>query len=588
MRAKLIWGVVALAVVAGAAFFFTRDQKAEPEIEFRYAAVETGTLRRSISATGQLVALTTVDVKSKAGGKVVQLAVDEGAVVKAGQLIARIDPADTMAVYEQAQADLTSANARATQAEQNLSLQKASAETAVQSAQSNLETARIRLQRAELQAARQPKVTKTTYATAKANYDAAVSSLDRVQNVEIPQRQRDVNGGLSQARVALKTAQDDLERQQGLFAKGYVAGSVVDRARSAAEAAKVAFETAQQKQSTLAREVEVTLRAETLAVARAKAALDQAEANRVDDDLSVNSLEEARKTVRSAEIELAKARDNRMQVQMRAAEMVAAKSSTVRSRVSVDNAKVQLDSTTVLAPRDGVVTLKYLEEGTIIPPGTSTFAQGTSIVQISDVTQLFVECAVDESDVAAVKPGQDVRITTEAFPRDSLPGIVVRVNPAATTLQNVTAVKVRVRIKPGYKVKILPGMNATCEFVTLELPNVVVAPAQAVKFDADGKATVRVKTSDPKKAEVRTVEVGETGNDGIEIKSGLKAGDQVVVAEVNLVELRETQKKMIEATQGGGLMGGPPGGGRATGGGNRGGGGGGAGGAGGGRPGGAR
>jgi hypothetical protein len=252
---------------------------------------------------------------------------------------------------------------------------------------------------------------------------------------------------------------------------------------------------------------------------------------------------------------------------------VSAQASTKRNQVAVQNAKVQLDSTTVVAPRDGVVTKKYLEEGTIIPPGTSTFAQGTSLVQISDVTQLYVECAVDEADIASVRDGQKVRIVTEAFPGEFLDGEVTRVNPAADTANNITAIKVRVRLKPQDKVKITPGMNATCEFITLDKPDVLIAPAQAVKTTGPGKATVRVKAGEKLPPTEKSIEIGETGNDGVEVLSGLKEGEEVVTAEINVAELRDTQKKMQEAQQGGGLAGGGPQGGRRPGGGGGGGGG---------------
>src|SRR3569832_678187 len=118
----LIVSVVLIALVTWA-FVFRKGDDGPGDIEYRYAPAQTGEIIQSISATGQLVALTTVDVKSKAGGKVVQLAVDEGSLVKKGDLIAIIDPSDTQATFEQAQADLTSAEARAAQARANLELQ---------------------------------------------------------------------------------------------------------------------------------------------------------------------------------------------------------------------------------------------------------------------------------------------------------------------------------------------------------------------------------------------------------------------------------------------------------------------------------
>jgi hypothetical protein len=89
---------------------------------------------------------------------------------------------------------------------------------------------------------------------------------------------------------------------------------------------------------------------------------------------------------------------------------------------------------------------------------------------------------------------------------------------------------------------------------------------------------VEVKTSDPKKPVQREVKTGASGNETIEILEGLKEGEEVVVAKIDLAAMRERQEKMKQVEQGGGFgsmnRGGPSqsrasggGGGRASGGG---------------------
>lgn len=558
------WGVLIAAVALGfVGYLVFANRGAEPEIEYRYAPVERKELMLSTSATGQLVPLTTVDVKSKAGGKVVRLAVDEGTRVKAGDLVAVIDPADTQAAFDQANADLTAAEARALQAEKNYELQLRQTENGIRQAEANLETAQARYERAKIEAERQPVVSQSSLRSAQAAYDAALADQRRLQEVTVPQLRRETAANLERARTDLQTAEAALRRAKELFSKGYVSQAEVDRAQSSHASAKAAYETARQRADTLERDLATQIEAQSNAVKRAAAALEQAKAGLRDVDVSRRSLEEAKANLEAARVQLRNAQDARLNVLIRQSEIQAAKAGTVRSKVSRDNAKVQLDSTTVVAPRSGVVTLKYLEEGTIIPPGTSTFSQGTSIVQISDVTRMFVDCAVDETDIGKIRVGQPVRILTEAYPGRQLPGVVMRINPAATTEQNITAIKVRVEILNFQKLDLRPGMSATCEFILLAKPNVLVAPAQAVRNE-NGRTYVKVKTADPKKPAERDIKVGATGNDGVEVVEGLKEGEKVVVAEIDLAQLRETQQKMLEAQQGGGLAsGGPrPGGGR--------------------------
>ena len=543
-----IVGGVLLASV-GAWALFLRDREVLPDIEYRYAPVEKGDLVRSISATGQLVALTTVDVKSKAGGKVVRLYVDEGAVVRRGDLIAEIDPSDTRASYDQAFADLTSARARASQARHSLDLQRAQSVTTVADAQAALDSAKIRLERMELMAKRQPELTAAAMQSAEADFAAAQTGLRRAQEVEVPRMRRDVQGEYQRAQQELAAAQADVKRQEELLSKGYVSQAVVDRARASFEAARASFNSAEAKRNTIDNEIQALLQSATAQASRAKANLEQARANMSDNQVSQKDLAEARQAVRSAQIELQRARDARINNEIRRSDVLVAESATVRNRVSLENAKVQLDSTTVVAPRDGVVTMKYLEEGTIIPPGTSTFAQGTSLVQISDVTRMFVEVSVDEADIGNVQEGQRVRIVTEAFPGKTFEGRVQRVNPAAVTENNITAVKVRVEVLPGAKVPLKPGMNASCEFITLHKPGVLIVPQQAIQRE-DGKTFVRVKGKDPMRPERREVEIGEMGNEGAHLVSGLSEGEEVVVAEIDLALMRETQEKMLQALEG--------------------------------------
>lgn len=544
-----------VAALAAVWFFFFRGSEDVNEIEYRFAPVQKTELVRSITANGTLMAYTTVDVKSKAGGEVVKLAVDEGSRVKKGDLIAIIDPRDTQALYDQATADLQSAQAKTTQSEYTYRLQTLQSKTSVEDAKANLDAAQAKYATAQLEYQRQPALSRSAIDTAQAAYDDAKQALDKFVNVTDPQTRRDVAGALTQSDAAQKAAAAELQRQKMLLAKGYVSQAAVDQANTALEAARTAYATAQQRSTNLDRELKADLTSNQLAVSKALAALNQAKANSSDVAISQRALQQAKTAVEQARIALQVAKDNVVNNNIRKEDVTASKAAQVRNRVSVANAKVQLDSTTVVAPRDGVVTTKYLEEGTIVPPGTSTFAQGTSLVQLSDVTKLYVDCLVDEADIANVKQGQKVRVTTEAYPGRKLKGVVTRVSPAAVTTANVTTVKVRVEIRPGYKENIVPGMNASCEFITLSKPDVLVVPAQAIQYDG-GKAYVREKGPDPKKPIRKEIQVGETGNDGVEVISGVSEGEQIVTAEINLKELKAAQQKMLDAQQGGGLAGG--------------------------------
>ncbi len=564
---KKILPVAIVASILTLAFIaFKNKGSGDADVEYRYSKLTQGELIRSINANGQLVAQTTVDVKSKAGGRVVKLLVEEGSRVKKGDLIAYIDPSDTQAVYDQSSADYQVSQSRARQAEVNARLQSLTEYNQVKDAQEAVELAKIRLDRAKVTANSQPDITNAQLRSAKANLESAKADFDTINLVTIPQQRKDGLVQLQQAETTLQNAINELSRQRELLLKEYVSKSAVERAETTLASAKSSFEIAQQRYKTLEPKLQADLKSANSRLKQALEQLKQAEANLNQIPLSKNSVQEAEKSLSVSQLNLEQAKNNLMQIQLKNEEALSARASTVRSRVSLDNAKVQLDSTTVTAPRDGVVTLKYLEEGTIIPPGTSTFAQGTSLVQISDIEKMYIECAVNEADILQIKSGQEVRVLLEALPNEKIEGRVTRINPAAITANNITAIKVRIEILDPSKYKgIVPGMNATCEFLTLKKSKVMIAPSQAIKSDKDGNfVLIKQENGAPKRM---TVKIGEIGNDGTEILEGLTGSEEVVTAEIDLKQLRDTQRKMQEAQQGGGLAGGSQrGGGSRTGG----------------------
>ena len=94
-------------------------------------------------------------------------------------------------------------------------------------------------------------------------------------------------------------------------------------------------------------------------------------------------------------------------------------------------------------------------------------SSGQNLLQIGDTSKMYVDVTVDETDIAAVEEGQNVDVAIEAYPGMPFEGKVIRIDPQAVVLQNVTSVHVRVEVDNSVPTFALlkPGMNATCEFV---------------------------------------------------------------------------------------------------------------------------
>lgn len=545
VKRRVVYGLLAIGAVAS--FFVVRPLfggKDKPII--RTAVVERGTVTASVSANGVLQPLTTVEVKSNVGGQIVKLAVDEGDTVQSGQLIARIDPTDTLTAYEQSQADLSSAVSKVEQARQQLAMQHTQNAAQIESARQSLAAARARLLQAEEQARVQPRLTNASISQAKSGLAAAESSLKQTKNALIPQKLSSAQSGYDQAKASYDNAQKDLNRQKELLNRGFVAKSQVDVAEEKAGIAKAQLDSARSKLDTIKDETDQDLDTAQARVEQARAEFENANANSVQNKIKQQELASAQAAVKQAEAALQSAQAATREDRIRQGDIIQANSQVQRSQSSLNNTRTQLGYTTIVAPRAGVVTKKYVEEGSIVTAGRSSFSgsgSGVGIVDIADVSRMFALVNVDETDIAQIEVGQDVDVTVEAYPDELFAGKVTKIAPQSVTDQNVTTIPVTVEIDlPDQRLK--PGMNATCDFITGRATDVLMVPGEAVK-ETDGGNTVTILVKD--KQITRKVETGLVGADNIEIKRGLREGEKIVTA-------------VIEPTvPGSGGMGGPGG-----------------------------
>jgi len=574
--------LIAIIVVAVAAVFarskFSVASAADKK-QYKVAKVEVGTVKKTVSATGVLKAWTQVDIKSKAGGRVDRLLVDVGTHVKPGQVIAKIDPTDTQLSVDQAQADIDTSNAKITQSELTLALQRQqsrlaveTAQTALDSARATLDSAKARLETAKEQNTAQPGLTNSSIESARANLDSAQKQLDEMLQATQPQDRAAAQSNYDQAEANRVNAQANLERQKKLLDKGFVSQQVVDQAQASYEVAKAQVTSAKRKLDTMKQEQDAAEATQRARVAQAQAQYNNAKATSVDINIKASSVKDAAASVRQAQKGVENARKNLELAQadlqnigIRAVDIKTAEAGKMRAQASLTNAKATLAQTSVIAPTEGVVLQKYVEQGTIISSALSFAATGNNIVQIGDVTKMYVDVTVDETDIANVDDGQPVDVSIEAYPGIPFSGKVARIDPQAVVEQNVTNIHVRVEIdNSDTKFQLLkPGMNATCEFVKGKKDDVVEVPADAVRSDDDGKYVEVVKPGtgkpappDPKsgqpadpgtlvdctiekryinqdanKQEIDHLE----GNDAVEVVSGVKQGETIVTQTIEPV-----------------------------------------------------
>src|SRR5688572_23140444 len=108
-KKQLIFGAATFAVLGFAGYYFWGNQARAAQ--YMTAKVERGNLRNTVTATGTLQAVTTVQVGSQASGTLSALYADFNSVVKKGQIIAQLDPAVAKAQLDQSRANLQQARA---------------------------------------------------------------------------------------------------------------------------------------------------------------------------------------------------------------------------------------------------------------------------------------------------------------------------------------------------------------------------------------------------------------------------------------------------------------------------------------------
>ena len=179
----------------------------------------------------------------------------------------------------------------------------------------------------------------------------------------------------------------------------------------------------------------------------------------------------------------------------------------------------------ISAPTAGVIIKRGVEEGETVVGGTSAFGGGTELFTIADLSALRVKAAINEVDIGKVKVGDSVALTVDAFPGDTVLGVVRLVPPAARQQERVRVFDVEIRASGSGGV-LRPGMTANVRIAGPAKQSVVRVPVEAVLLE-DGKPVVyRVGRDGTTKTPV-TLGLGDLTY--VEILSGIAPGDSVAL-----------------------------------------------------------
>ncbi|MBI1736792.1 MAG: efflux RND transporter periplasmic adaptor subunit [Candidatus Rokubacteria bacterium] len=205
---RLAWIALGLVVAGGAGAAYLYLARGGEEARYRTATVDRGALVASVSATGQLAAVTTVLVGSQVSGQIRELHADFNSPVEQGQLIARIDPDVFQAKVAAARAELDSA--RAAVLNQRANVKKVGAD--VESARAGAESAAANVERMRAEVENARAAIATARATvARESATAANAGRELARRVELLEKQLIAESDKDQAQTAFDTAAAQLD-----------------------------------------------------------------------------------------------------------------------------------------------------------------------------------------------------------------------------------------------------------------------------------------------------------------------------------------------------------------------------------------
>jgi HlyD family secretion protein len=252
-----------------------------------------------------------------------------------------------------------------------------------------------------------------------------------------------------------------------------------------------------------------------------------------------------------------------------------AKAALANTKSALDRANVNLKYATITSPIDGVVLNRAIEEGQTV---AASFSTPTLFTIVNDLTQMEVQTSVDEADIGKIINGQRVEFTVDAYSDLKFEGTVSQVRLQPVTTNNVVTYVVILNA-PNPDKKLMPGMTASAIIYVEEKINTLLVSGKAIRFTpdkayltkmyekmkADGSMpktpsdppsdppsntglgmTAAVVIPDGTNADPKTktvwlkdekmglrpavIKIGIDNGSTVEILSGLKEGDEVVVS----------------------------------------------------------
>ena len=180
-----------------------------------------------------------------------------------------------------------------------------------------------------------------------------------------------------------------------------------------------------------------------------------------------------RSLIPKTELETAEVNVKSAEAQIRSSE-----ASLTQARAQLNSQRVNLGYTTIVAPIDGIVISRNVDQGQTV---ASSMNAPTLFVIAADLTKMQVVANIDEADVGRMRPSQNVNFRVDAFPNDTFRGTVQQVRLQPAVVQNVVTYSTVIAV-PNPDLKLKPGMTANVNIEIARRTNALRIPNAALRF----------------------------------------------------------------------------------------------------------
>jgi multidrug efflux pump subunit AcrA (membrane-fusion protein) len=200
------------------------------------------------------------------------------------------------------------------------------------------------------------------------------------------------------------------------------------------------------------------------------------------------------------------------------------KTEQVLAVVDRDIDGVKFQPAEITAPVAGIVGRVYVDKGARVSPPDPGPGMGTAVLRIVNMDQVKVVVHVIEKDFAKIKLNQRAEVAVDAYPDEKFSGRVTLISPTISPTTRTASVEITI---PNRDHRLKPGMFAQVDVIISKKDDAILIPAYAVIEQSELRKVMTVVDG---KANSRLIELGADQGELVEIRSGLRQGDSLIVA----------------------------------------------------------